>query len=230
MNHPTSPIWDRLPDPIRRDPKKSAVLIGLLLLLAVLGIRQMGGAGTPATARAASNTPGTAAAKATSDERATSREASNVSAEASQRVAAWLGTPIKALDRNLFETKLEFFQRLDSDVNDKVSVLADELFWDQLAKSLASQADQKRQKQIRSENLQLAASSLKLQTTIMGSSPKALIDGRMVRTGDAVETKTAGLSMSFRVLLIEARRIVIERDGVKLELRMGVDQARLVAE
>ena len=108
--------------------------------------------------------------------------------------------------------------------------MADETFWDQLAKSLASQADQKRQKQIRSENLQLAASTLKLQTTLMGSVPKALIDGRMVRAGDLLETKSSDLSMSFRVVQIEPRRVVIERDGVKIELKMGVGHARVISE
>ncbi len=199
-------------------------------MLAVLGIRQFSGTGTPAKAGAATSISPAAPNKTVANELATSREASNANADASLRVAQWLGTPIKALDRNLFETKLEFFQRLDSTINDNVSVLADELFWDQLAKSLASQADQKRQKQIRSENLQLAASSLKLQTTIMGSSPKALIDGRMVRAGDTVDSKASGFAISFRVLQIEARHIVIEKDGVKLELRMGVDQARVITE
>jgi hypothetical protein len=230
MSHSTNSLWDRLPEPVRRDPKKSSVLAALTLLMAVLGVRQFSGNGTPAKARAASNDPVAAPEKPKLSISANSREASNAGTEVAHRVALWLGTPIKALDRNLFETKLEYFQRLDSTAADKATVVADETFWDQLAKSLVSQADQKRQKQIRSENLQLAASSLKLQTTIMGSMPKALIDGRMVRVGDTVDTKTSSLSISFRVSQIEARRIVIEHEDVRIELRMGTGQARVITE
>lgn len=226
MSQPTTTIWQRLPEPLRRDPKKSAMLAGLLVLMAVLGIRQYTGMTTPASARAALPL----AERSASSNSAVSRGTSNPSNEVAQRVAQWLGTPIKALDRNLFETKLEFFQRLDGSADDRAAVLAEETFWDQLAKSLASQADQKRQKQIRSENLQLAASSFKLQTTLMGSVPKALIDGRMVRMGDTLESKGSDLSMVFRVVQIEPRRVVIERDGVKIELKMGVGHARVISE
>lgn len=226
MSQTTSTFWQRMPEPLRRDPKKSALLTGLVGLMAVLGIRQYTGTSAPASARAGVS----AVERSTGGNSATSHEASNPNNEVAQRVAQWLGTPIKALDRNLFETKLEFFQRVDAAGDDRAAVLADETFWDQLAKSLASQADQKRQKQIRSENLQLAASTLKLQTTLMGSVPKALIDGRMVRAGDLLETKSSDLSMSFRVVQIEPRRVVIERDGVKIELKMGVGHARVISE
>lgn len=226
MSQTTSTFWQRMPEPLRRDPKKSALLTGLVGLMAVLGIRQYTGTSAPASARAGVS----AVERSTGSNSATSHEASNPNNEVAQRVAQWLGTPIKALDRNLFETKLEFFQRVDAAGDDRAAVLADETFWDQLAKSLASQADQKRQKQIRSENLQLAASTLKLQTTLMGSVPKALIDGRMVRAGDLLETKSSDLSMSFRVVQIEPRRVVIERDGVKIELKMGVGHARVISE
>lgn len=228
MSTPTPTFWNRMPEPVRRDPKKSALLAGLTLVAVVIGLRQFAGSSTPAKARAV--TPSLAVPANGGATSAISREAGNSNSEMAQRVASWLGSPIKALDRNLFETKLEFFQRLSSTVGDKAAVITDESFWDQLAKSLASRADQKRQKQIRSENLQLAASSLKLQTTIMGSTPKALIDGRMVRTGDTVDSRTASLSISFKVVQIEPRRIVIEHDGVKIELRMGSGQVRVINE
>jgi hypothetical protein len=46
----------------------------------------------------------------------------------------------------------------------------------------------------------------------MGETPKALIDGELVGEGDMVG--------SFRVLRIEPRRIIVERDGVRLEIPM----------
>jgi hypothetical protein len=46
----------------------------------------------------------------------------------------------------------------------------------------------------------------------MGASPKAVIDGGLVGEGDVVA--------SFRVLRIEPRRIIVEREGIKLEIQM----------
>lgn len=230
MSASSNSFMDKLPEPIRRDPKKSAVLAGLAVVLAVLGVRQFTGTAAPAKARAALSGTNLATERSTPDISAKSREAGNPQQDAGERVAQWLGMPIKALDRNLFESKLENFQRLDSVLADHAAVVADELFWEQLAKSLTSQADQKKQKLIRSENLQLAASSLRLQTTLMGSSPKALIDGRMVRAGDMVEATLAGVSVNFHVLRIEARSVVIENDGVQIELKMGAGKARIVQE
>lgn len=230
MSPISNSFLEKLPEPIRRDPKKSAILAALTVVMVVLGIRQFTGNSTPAKARAALIGTNLANERDAAGKSATSRETSNAANEVNQHVSQWLGMPIKALDRNLFESKLENFQRLDSVLTDHAAVVADELFWEQLAKSLTSQADQKKQKLIRSENLQLAATSLRLQTTIMGSSPKALIDGRMVRAGDTVEARSASVSVSFHVLKIEARRVVIESEGVRIELKMGAGQARIVHE
>jgi hypothetical protein len=46
----------------------------------------------------------------------------------------------------------------------------------------------------------------------MGAKPKAVIDGALVGEGDVVA--------QFRVLKIEARRIIVEREGIKLEIQM----------
>ena len=48
---------------------------------------------------------------------------------------------------------------------------------------------------------------------MMGASPKALVNGRLVGLGDVVA--------SFRVTKIEARRIVVEREGIKFALRFN---------
>jgi hypothetical protein len=84
-------------------------------------------------------------------------------------------------------------------------------FWDQLQKSMTARADQKKEKEVLVENLRLQAAQLKVQSTVMGASPKALVNGELVGEGEVVA--------SFRVLKIEARRIVVEREGIKLEVR-----------
>ena len=77
---------------------------------------------------------------------------------------------------------------------------------------MSSRADQQEQRQILIDNVRIAAASLKLQTTIMGAHRGAMVNGTMVREGDSVS--------GFRVLSIEARQVIVEREGVKLALLM----------
>ena len=60
-------------------------------------------------------------------------------------------------------------------------------------------------------NLRVLAAKLDLQSTVMrNGSPKALVNGVLVGEGDTIE--------GFRVIKIEPKRIVVEREGVKLEV------------
>ena len=74
------------------------------------------------------------------------------------------------------------------------------------------QADVRKERQILIENLHQQASQLRLQSTMMGAVPKAVINGELVEEGEVVA--------AFRVLKIEARRIIVEREGIKLEIQM----------
>ena len=82
----------------------------------------------------------------------------------------------------------------------------------EMAKSMANRADAKTKRQTYVSNLQAEAARLRVQSTVMGAQPKALINGDLVKEGDVVA--------SFRVLKIEARRIIVEREGIKLEIQM----------
>ena len=61
-------------------------------------------------------------------------------------------------------------------------------------------------------NFRAEAGNLRLDSIIMGPQPKAMIDGKLVAEGDVVAL--------FRVLKIEPRRIIVEREGIKLEIQM----------
>jgi hypothetical protein len=121
-----------------------------------------------------------------------------------------MDAPGATLSRNLFAIELERFPadgaRIRTADKDAVG------FWDELAKSMTVRADVRRERQVLIENLARQASQLRLQSTMMGASPKAVIDGDLVGEGDVVA--------SFRVLKIEPRRIIIEREGIKLEIPM----------
>jgi hypothetical protein len=56
------------------------------------------------------------------------------------------------------------------------------------------------------------AEQLRPTSTIPGANPKAMINGMLVGEGDVVA--------SFRVIKIEARRILVEREGIRLEIPM----------
>ena len=64
------------------------------------------------------------------------------------------------------------------------------------------------------------ARQIRLQSTLMGGpQPAALINGQMVREGDVVATTGSGASRtSYRVLKIEARRVILEREGIRSEV------------
>jgi hypothetical protein len=74
-------------------------------------------------------------------------------------------------------------------------------------------ADQRVERDALRENIRQLAEKLNLQSTMMSASPKALINGELVGEGDVVA--------SFRVLRIEAQKIVIEREGIMLEKRLN---------
>jgi len=116
------------------------------------------------------------------------------------------------LSRTLFVVNYDFFPQ-DGSKPAPLRAPQGDGFWDQVAKSLTARADQKKEREVLVENLRLQAAQLKVQSTVMGASPKALINGELVGVG--------GVVASFRVAKIEARKIVVEREGIKLELRLN---------
>jgi hypothetical protein len=120
-----------------------------------------------------------------------------------------MDAPSVPLGRNLFAVELERFPQDGTRTSVSTNGAG---FWDELAKSMTFRADVKKERQILVENLQQQANQLRLQSTMMGASPKAVIGGELVGEGEVVA--------SFRVIKIEARRIIVEREGIKLEIQM----------
>ena len=84
-------------------------------------------------------------------------------------------------------------------------------FWDQLAKSLAAKADQEKARGILRDNVRAKASRLDLQSTGMFNGvPKAMVNGVIVQEGDTIE--------GFRIMQIETKRIVVELEGIQVEV------------
>lgn len=206
------PAW--LPESLRDDPKKAGILGALLLVLAVLVLRYllMGGP-TPAQA-SVGKTP----TKKTSSSKLSAVNPDRTSTEPSAALKKWLDAPVSSVSRNLFTIRQEYYPSRSS----QVAAAEPESggFWEEIEKSRSQQADQKRRRDILVENLQREAAKLRLQSTVMGPEPQAIIGGSLVKEGDVVASDGPSSGVQFRVLSIEARRVIIEREGIKLELRM----------
>jgi len=129
--------------------------------------------------------------------------------QATRALQEFTHSSVGLIQRNLFLVKLDYFTQDGSSLTKDQSVA--DGFWDELAKSFATKADQEKAKHILVENLQSQAARLKLQSTVMkNGDPKAMVNGTLVGAGDTI----AG----FRVVKIEAKRIIVEREGIKLEV------------
>jgi hypothetical protein len=213
-NHLKTGQGNQLMAALRRDPKRAGVLGVLLLVLAVLLLRALlAGGNTPApvagapvpsalaTPSMAGHSPDTSDLTPLSGRRAT--------IDASLR--QWLSQPVSTPSRNLFEVKLDYFP-LEGGRPLALSPAGTSDFWDQLEKSLAWRADQRIKRETQIVAFMQEADQLRPTSTIPGPNPKAMINGMLVGEGDVVA--------SFRVIKIEARRILVEREGIRLEIPM----------
>lgn len=201
---------------VQADPKKAGILtvLGLVLLLMV-GRLALRGQDAPQSASAGPLDLSEPSNKPESAGRTISRHGG-----APASMQEWLSSRKKSsADRNLFAVRLEYFPRDGGKIVTN-STEGEDGFWDGVAKSMAAQADQRKERQILAENLQLKAAELKLQSTVMGAVPKALVNGELVKEGDVVASGTGANRVPFRVLKVEARRIIVEREGIKLAIPM----------
>ena len=122
----------------------------------------------------------------------------------------WVRQPISPLTRNPFAIPFDCYPR------DNSKTIAESTepnsYWDLVRKSMSSRADQQEQRQILVDNIRLAAEALKLESTIVGPTPQAIVNGQIVREG--------GNIAGFHVLKIQPRCVVVEREGVKLAVGM----------
>ena len=203
---------------MKRDPKKTGVMVVLGVLLAFMVVRTFAPGAAPR--RAAGATPAGLVNAAATGGAGSSGSGKNQPDPRAARgldinpyLRKWADAPLAPVSRNLFAIRLEYFpvegpKTTGIDVRER----AEDGFWARLEKSLAVQADQRDKRENQKANYIKAASQLKLQSTIMGPQPKALVNGELVGEGDVVA--------EFRVAKIEARRVIVEREGIRLEIQM----------
>jgi hypothetical protein len=239
MNGTQAQAWvEKLGQAARQDPRKTGALGVLLLVLAIMIARVLltgdsqpagasgmvvGGRSTAAsTARGGPNSVGaTGAIGSIAPGVRTGNALPRLDAQAAiaaradnsaKRQREWMHAPVTPISRNLFSVKLDYFPSDGSRAPHGVRTPADGEFWGRLEKSLMLQADQRDKRENLLANYKDQAAKLRLDSIIWGAQPKAMIDGKLVAEGDVVA--------SFRVLKIEQRRIIVEREGIRLEIQM----------
>jgi hypothetical protein len=183
-------------------PKKASALGFLFLVLVLMWGKVLLGGKGPSSAQAASP-------RLPADDRSAADAPNHALQTMNLALLAWAREPILPVRRNLFAVPLDYYPQVGSRDGD-LSVGSG--FWDRLAKSVTAQADQQEQRQILVDNVRIMAESLKLDSTMMGAEPTAMVNGQMVREGDVI----AG----FHVLRIETRELIVEREGIKLAIVM----------
>ncbi|MGD0387998.1 MAG: hypothetical protein ABSC42_03500 [Tepidisphaeraceae bacterium] len=189
---------------IRASPGRSSTVGGLVLILVVAWARLLVMGHTPSAAHGAITSVGPSVPGPIEP------PAERRPVQTGPSLQQWVRQPIGPLARNPFAIPFDCYPRDGS----KTAAEAAEGngYWDLLRKSMSSRADQQEQRQILVDNIRIAAEALKLESTIVGPTPGAIVNGQMVREGSNI----AG----FRVLKIEARQMVVEREGVKLAVTM----------
>lgn len=217
MNGSSIKLPEWLPESLKEDPKKAGILGVLLLVLLLLVLRYWLWGSSPAVAQASSGVKSVLNRQTGSSSIAT-KTSSDKSIVGSGQLRQWLEKPVNSVSRNLFVIQTEFYPLKSTQSVSSEPELGE--FWEEIEKSRSLEADQKRRREILVQNLQREAAKLRLQSTVMGPEPQAIIGGSLVKEGDVVASDRPGTGVQFRVLAIEARRVILEREGIKLELRM----------
>ena len=211
-NPPASPI-DRAAAMVRAEPKKATTLAMLVLLLAFCAYKTFGrGPGArPGAARASVAAGGGGGGSYNRQRPKTGVQSGRAAASPTGRgqMLKFIAEPAPALARNVFLVKLDHFPRDGSRAPERTA--SGPGFWDQLAKSFTSKADQEKARRFLLENVRERASKLELQTIVASNgATMAMVNGKLLGEGDEIE--------GFRVVRIEGTRVVVEREGVRVEL------------
>jgi hypothetical protein len=199
---------EKLNAAMKRDPKKAFVLAVLFAVLLGMWGKMMlsGGKGGPKTASAMQAARSTPRLSTTPNNKAKSLDATS-------QLQDWIAQPLPdGMSRNIFQLNLDYFPMDGTRAMQVTRTSNDPTFWEKLAKSIDQQADQQHKREILIQNLRQQAGQLQLTSTVMGSKPRAMVNGAMVGEGEVVA--------QFRIVKIDARSVTVEREGIKLEITM----------
>ena len=221
-----SPLLNNFAAAAKQDPKKAGVLGVLALLLVAMGLR-LWLRQEPSSA-AASSPPRLLANGAATAVAGGGRLRVPSLNQAAAVLRHWREMSPPHLSRNPFVSDL-FADAAPVPAKAPVAApavpaAADEgLFWQQLDRALATRDEREQYRSKMSDAALGDAANLPLTSIVSGSDPRALVGGRLVRPGDQVPS-AAG---PFVVEAVEPRRVVLRRDGVRVELLLGRAKPKL---
>ena len=200
-----SNLLARINSAVKQDPRKATILAVLLVLLAGLWGKMML-SGAPKSAAAMTVPQPVAPTVPDSNNKPKSLDSAGL-------LRDWVSEPLpQGVSRNLFAVQLDYYPMDAAHIVRDSRTVEDPTFWEKLAKSIDAQAEEQHKRENLIQNLRQQAGQLQLTSTVMGPRPKAMVNGSMVGEGEVVA--------QFRVLRIEARSVVVEREGIKLEIPM----------
>jgi hypothetical protein len=185
---------------LRGNARKSLLLTALLIAFVGIWARMIIGGHTPGAASAQEHQQPAAAVLAAEAAGAAPKTGNQGAAS----LAQWASEG-GSLSRNLFAVPYDQYP-MDPSYNPQTG--------SDTAKSASAQADHLKERQALIGKLRSEAAKLTLEGVVLGASPKAWVSGLLVGVGQPVG------QTGFRVTRIEPRRVVIECDGVQLELAM----------
>ena len=199
----------RLKSEVNRDKKKTIFLITLLIIAGILGGRALVRY-QPNKANASSTDDNNASKSLLPD--STLHQAILDSSSPEEKMPQ-LTTTHKRITRDLFKPDPRYFPMIKNS-NCKVVLLPKQSkgIFDQVHSWVQQTYSRERERYLKIEAIRNQAESLSLQSTMVGPSPSALINGRVVRIGETIE--------GFKVVSIKPNTCVISKDGIELELHM----------
>lgn len=194
----------RLLDELKRDKKKSAVLAVLTVVALVMGIRALG-SGTPAPAKAMIAAPPLSSAGSIAAAQSVSTPAGNADLSSSgevlseQRREQYIFSIDRRINRDIFAVKLDQFPL-------QAAVVIQPAASEPASQPAVDPAVAQRQEILAQAEL------LALQSTICGKAPTAIINDRVLTTGDSIQ--------GFTVVDIQDQACVVRKNDVTLTLNL----------
>jgi hypothetical protein len=234
----TRQLAGRAREGIAREPKKAIACAALLVVFGAMAARSLMRSSGVATASAESSGVGTTALHDEESLRRVARDDANARAARADKLESWLSRPLQGPARDLFAFRPENYAsvtRAGTGEADVAPIAAETgRPTEQPEKSNAPRADLHVQRQVRVDAVVAAAGKLRLQSTVIQSGvPRAMIDGQLVKAGDTVtgEAANGAAKPAFRVVRIDRQSVVVDRDGVRVEISMvGAEKVRLLSD
>ncbi len=194
-------LKDRLLAGLRRDPKKTAILGVLALVLLIVGVREVARrAGSPSAGSAATVRASDAGGATSLRRPANTVQAPSLPKGGNRQGDSSAATQRAPVDRDIFTPNVAYYP-----VEEKAkpsTVVSSTQVIDPTAKAEAAKRE-----------VQARAKALSLQSTVVGAVPTAIINGRVLRAGDWIS--------DFQIVEINSRSCQLEKSGIRVVLKMA---------